>query len=315
MKAVRDAYAETLVELAEDHDFYVMDADLAMATKTVLFQKAYPERFIEMGIAEANMFSHAAGIAACGMPVFASTFSSFAAGRAYDQIRNSIAYPGNHVVIGATHNGVLIGADGGSHQCLEDIALMRAIPGMTVICPCDQRETRAFVKAALTDIKGPVYLRLGRSEVPDVFTDAEEFKVGKGNVVSDGSDAVIFSIGEAVYRALEASERLKKKGVSLAVISLASIKPIDSELIVKYARKTGHVFTLEDHNIFGGLGSAVCEVLCREYPTSVNMLGIQDKFGMSGSPDELAGIYGIDANAVVNTVLDVLKRQDGDSDE
>lgn len=302
MKAIRDAYAETLVELGKEHDFYVMDADLAGATKTVTFKKAFPERFIEMGIAEANMYSHAAGIAACGMPVFASTFSSFAAGRAYDQIRNSIAYPHNHVIIGATHNGVLIGADGGSHQCVEDIALMRAIPGMTVICPCDRYETAAFVKAALLECDGPVYLRLGRSEVPDLFTEETEFKIGKGNVIVDGSDAVIFTVGEPVFRAVEAVKLLADKGISAAVVSLASIKPIDAELVVEYAKKTGNVFTLEDHNIYGGLGGAVAEVLCRDYPAHVTMLGIQDEFGMSGSTDELAKIFGLDPESIAAAV-------------
>lgn len=302
MKAIRDAYAETLVELGKEHDFYVMDADLAGATKTVTFKKAFPERFIEMGIAEANMYSHAAGIAACGMPVFASTFSSFAAGRAYDQIRNSIAYPHNHVIIGATHNGVLIGADGGSHQCVEDIALMRAIPGMTVVCPCDRYETAAFVKAALLECDGPVYLRLGRSEVPDLFTEETEFKIGKGNVIVDGSDAVIFTVGEPVFRAVEAAKLLADKGISTAVVSLASIKPIDAELVVEYAKKTGNVFTLEDHNIYGGLGGAVAEVLCRDYPAHVTMLGIQDEFGMSGSTDELAKIFGLDPESIAAAV-------------
>lgn len=303
MKAIRDAYAEALVELAAENDFYVMDADLANATKTVTFKKAYPDRFIEMGIAEANMFGHAAGIAACGTPVFASTFSSFAAGRAYDQIRNSIAYPNNHVIVGATHNGVLIGADGGSHQCVEDIALMRAIPGMTVLCPCDERETKAIVKAALLDVEGPVYLRLGRSEVPDLFGDGEKFAVGKGNVVRDGKDAVIFSVGETVFRAVQAAEQLSQKGVQAAVVSLASIKPIDGDLIVKYAEKTGHVFTLEDHNIYGGLGSAVCEVLCSRYPAKVTRLGIRDEFGMSGTTEELAKIFALDGASVAAAVL------------
>ena len=302
MKAIRDAYAEALVTLGAKHDFYVMDADLAGATKTVLFKKAYPDRFIEMGIAEANMYSHAAGIAACGMPVFASTFSSFAAGRAYDQIRNSIAYPHNHVIIAATHNGVLLGADGGSHQCLEDIALMRAVPGMTVICPCDRFETAAFVEAALLAVDGPVYLRLGRSEVPDLFSGEEKFEIGKGNVIVDGSDAVIFAVGEPVYRAVEAAEILAQEGISTAVVSLASIKPIDAGLIMEYAKKTGNIFTLEDHNIFGGLGSAVAEVLCRDYPAHVTMLGIHDEFGMSGSTEELAKLYGLDADSVADAV-------------
>lgn len=311
MKAIRDAYAETLTELARDNEFYVMDADLAMATKTITFKKAYPDRFIEMGIAEANMFGHAAGIAACGIPVFASTFSAFAAGRAYDQIRNSIAYPRNHVIIGATHNGILTGPDGGSHQCLEDIALMRAIPGMTVLCPGDRFETAAFVTAALKDVDGPVYLRLGRSEVPDLFDESTHFAIGKGNVLLDGTDGVIFSVGETLHRALEAAKALKSEGTDIAVVSLASIKPIDSELITRYAVKTRMVFTLEDHNVYGGLGSAVAEVLCRNCPTRMLMLGIEDQFGMSGSPDELAAIYGIDAGSVAEAMRSAIKENRG----
>lgn len=309
MKAIRDSYAEALQELAKDHDFYVMDADLAKATKTIDFKNAYPDRFIEMGIAEANMFGHAAGIAASGCPVFASTFSSFAAGRAYDQIRNSIAYPKLHVIIGATHNGVLLGADGGSHQCLEDIALMRAIPGMTVICPCDERETKAYVKEALVSVEGPVYLRLGRSAVPDLFGSDEHFHIGKGNVILDGSNAVLFTVGETAQYAVEAAEKLKSHGIELAVVSLASLKPIDEEIIVRYAKKTGHVFTLEDHNLFGGVGSAVSQVLCSNYPCHVHSIGINDEFGMSGSTEELAKIYGIDAQAVITAVIEELENR------
>lgn len=306
MTSIREAYGQTLVRLAEKRDFFVMDADLAEATKTSLFRDAYPQRFIDMGIAEANMFCHAAGMAACGAAVFASTFSSFAAGRAYDQIRNSIAYPGNHVIIAATHNGVLVGPDGGSHQCIEDISLMCAIPGMTVICPSDPRETAAFVEAAL-DVEGPVYLRLGRSPVPDIFPETENFSIGKGNVVRDGSDAVIFSVGETTWRALEAADILKDSGIELAVISLASLKPVDHELIVRYAKRTGRVFTLEDHVLHGGLGSIVCQTLCRYFPCKVNMLGINDRFGMSGSPDELAREYGIDSQSVAEAVVKAVK--------
>ena len=308
MKAIRDAYADALVELGKEHDFLVFDADLAGATKTAVFKKAFPERFYDMGIAEANMFGYAAGVAASGTPVFASTFSAFAAGRAFDQIRNSIAYPNNHVIIGATHNGVLIGADGGSHQCLEDIALMRSIPGMTVICPCDEEEMRAYTKAALTDVTGPVYLRIGRSEVPNIFGKDEHFEIGKGNVICDGSDAVIFTVGEVGWRALEAAKKLQAEGISVAVVSLASIKPIDEELIISYAKKTKRVFTAEDHNIYGGLGSAVCEVLCTKCPTKVTMIGIKDEFGVSGSTEELAKIYGIDADSIAETVRSELKK-------
>ena len=307
MKAVRDAYADALVELGKDHDFFVMDADLAGATKTAKFRDAYPERFYDMGIAEANMYCYAAGMAASGTPVFASTFSAFAAGRAFDQIRNSIAYPGNHVIVGATHNGVLIGADGGSHQCLEDIALMRSIPGMTVICPCDAAEARAFTKAVLLENDGPVYLRLGRSDVPEIFGDDEHFEIGKGNVICDGDDAVIFAVGEVVFRAVEAAKKLREEGLNVSVVSMASIKPIDKDLILEYAKKVKCIFTAEDHNIQGGLGSAVCEVLCTYYPAKVKMIGINDEFGCSGSTEELAKIFGIDADSIADVVRQELK--------
>lgn len=306
MKAIRDSYAETLVELAGEYDFYVMDADLAKATKTVTFKKAFPDRFIDMGIAEANMYGYAAGISTCGMPVFASTFSAFAAGRAYDQIRNSIAYPHNHVIIAATHGGILIGGDGGSHQCLEDIALMRAIPGMTVLCPCDDTETRACVKAALLH-DGPVYLRLGRSEVPALFEDIS-FEIGKGNVLRDGRDVTIIAVGEMVYRAAEAAELLASEGIDAAVISMASIKPIDREMICAYAQKTGHILTAEDHNVLGGLGGAVSEVLAQCCPTPMAMVGSQDLFGRSGAPGELAKLYGIDPQAIADSAKRLLGR-------
>lgn len=306
MKAIRDSYADTLVELANEYDFYVMDADLAKATKTITFKKAFPDRFIEMGIAEANMYGYAAGIATCGMPVFASTFSAFAAGRAYDQIRNSIAYPHNHVIIAATHGGILVGGDGGSHQCLEDIALMRAIPEMTVLCPCDDAETRACVKAALLH-DGPVYLRLGRSEVPSLFGHVA-FEIGKGNVLRDGKDVAIIAVGEVVYRAAKAAEFLAGEGVEAAVISMASIKPIDQEMIRYYAQKTGHVLTVEDHNVQGGLGGAVSEVLARCCPTPMAMLGSQDRFGRSGDPEELAKLYGIDPQSIADSAMRLLDR-------
>ena len=308
MKAIRDSYAEALVELAADHDFYVMDADLAKATKTAVFQKAYPHRFIDMGIAEANMYGYAAGISTCGVPVFASTFSAFAAGRAYDQIRNSIAYPHNHVIIAATHGGILIGADGGSHQCVEDIALMRAIPQMTVLCPCDDAETKACVKAALQHREGPVYLRIGRSEVPELFTDGVDFQIGKGDVLRDGADVTIIAVGEMVWRAAEAAERLAEQGVDAAVISMASIKPIDADLITAYAGKTGRIVTVEDHNVHGGLGSAVSEVTARRCPVPVEMVGVADRFGCSGSPEKLAELYGLTTGDIVAAVEKVMKR-------
>lgn len=308
MKAIRDSYAEALVELGAQYDFYVMDADLAKATKTATFQQAYPDRFIDMGIAEANMYGYAAGISTCGVPVFASTFASFSAGRAYDQIRNSIAYPHNHVIIAATHGGILIGADGGSHQCVEDLALMRAIPQMTVLCPCDDAETRACVRAALLHRDGPVYLRLGRAEVPALFDQNLSFEIGQGNVLRDGEDVAIIATGEMVCRAAQAAELLQDQGIRAAVISMPSIKPIDRQLIVHYAEKTGHIVTAEDHNIFGGLGSAVCEVLAECRPTPVARIGVQDQFGCSGEPEELAKLYGLDCQAIVQGVLGLLQR-------
>ncbi|MGE4276473.1 MAG: transketolase family protein [Lawsonibacter sp.] len=308
MKAIRDSYAQALVELAPQYDFYVMDADLAKATKTITFQNACPDRFVDMGIAEANMYGYAAGISVCGTPVFASTFSSFAAGRAYDQIRNSIAYPHNHVIIAATHGGVLIGADGGSHQCVEDIALMRAIPQMTVLCPCDDAETRACVKAALLHREGPVYLRLGRSEVPELFGGELSFEIGKGDVLRDGRDVTIIAVGEMVHRAAQAAELLSQQGVDAAVVSMASIKPIDRALIAAYARKTGHIVTAEDHNVQGGLGGAVSEVLAQCCPVPMEMVGVQDCFGCSGDPEELAKRYGLDPQAIVDSVRRVLQR-------
>ena len=302
MKALRNCYGEALVELAAEHEFYVMDADLAAATKTMMFQKAYPDRFFDMGIAEGNLFNEAAGIAACGMPVFASTFSAFSAGRAYDQIRTGIAYSNLHVIIGATHNGISVGEDGATHQCLEDLALMRVVPNMTVICPCDERETKAYVREALLHVEGPVYLRLARGAVPDLFPEGTEFSIGRGNVIRDGSDAVIFTVGEPAHRAVEAAEQLASEGISVAVISLASVKPIDAHLVVEYAKKTGHVFTLEDHSVIGGLGGAVCEVLCDHYPCKVTRIGICDEFGTSGSPAALAELYGIDSASIAQTV-------------
>lgn len=307
MKAIRDSYAEALVELAPQYDFYVMDADLAKATKTATFQQAYPERFIDMGIAEANMYGYAAGISTCGTPVFASTFASFSAGRAYDQIRNSIAYPHNHVIVAATHGGILIGADGGSHQCVEDLALMRAIPQMTVLCPCDDAETRACVRAALLHRDGPVYLRLGRAEVPALFDQDLSFEIGKGHVLMDGEDVAIVATGEMVYRAAQAAELLQEAGISAAVISMPSIKPIDRQLIIHYAEKTGHIVTAEDHNIFGGLGSAVCEVLAESRPTPVERIGVQDRFGCSGEPEQLAELYGLNPQAIVKAALRLIQ--------
>lgn len=298
MLSTREAYGLALAEFGAQYDFYVLDADLAKATQTIKFKEKYPERFIDMGIAESNMMNFAAGISSCGVPVFASTFAAFAAGRAYDQVRNGIAYPNCNVKIGATHGGVLIGADGGSHQCIEDISLMRTIPNMTVLCPCDVEETYACVKAALQK-DGPVYLRFGRLGTPDVYEKGTlDFEIGKGRVVLDGADVTIIAVGDMVYRSVEAAGLLKKEGIVAAVIDMASVKPIDEKLILTYAKKTGAVVTAEDHNVIGGLGGAVAEVLSRDLPTPMEFVGIQDRFGCSGSPTELEKLYGLDIEAI-----------------
>ena len=302
MISTREAYGQALVTLAERYDFYVMDADLAKATQTVHFSKAYPERFIDMGIAEANMVGYAAGLSTCNIPVFVSTFAAFSAGRAYDQIRNSVAYPNCNVKIAATHAGVLIGADGGSHQCIEDISLMRTIPNMVVLCPCDEVETMACIEAALR-YEGPVYLRFGRIETPQIYSSQGfSFKIGKGHVIRDGCDVTIVAVGDMVSRSLSAAETLAQQGIDAAVIDLASIKPIDKDLLLRYARKTGYVVTVEDHNIYGGLGSAVAEVLSKQCPTPMDFVGVNDCFGRSGDPKELAVIYGLNEERIVEVV-------------
>ena len=300
-----------MAELGAEYDFYVLDADLSKATQTVKFKEKYPERFIDMGIAEANMFGYAAGLSTCGIPVFASTFAVFAAGRAYDQIRNSIAYPKCNVKIGATHAGVLIGADGGSHQCVEDIALMRTVPNMTVLCPSDTVQTKACVKAAL-QYNGPVYMRFGRLGTPDIYdADREfEFQIGKGYTVREGTDVTIVAVGDLVSVSLRAAEILKQKGIDARVIDMASIKPIDERLLLDCAAKTGCFVTAEDHNVMGGLGGAVSEVLAKKHPCPVEMVGLQDTFGRSGDPKELAALFGFDSDAVVRAVEAVINRKE-----
>ena len=308
MLSTREAYGLALAALGETYEFYVLDADLAKATQTVQFAKKYPERFLDMGIAEGNMMNFAAGMSSCGKPVFASTFAAFAAGRAYDQIRNGIVYPNCNVKIGATHGGVLIGADGGSHQCIEDIALMRAIPNMVVLCPCDTEDTNACVEAAL-NYDGPVYLRFGRLASPTVYENKVDFTIGKGDVIRDGSDVTLIAVGDMVSRCLEAAEELAADGISAAVINMASIKPIDAELICQYAEKTGCIVTAEDHNIKGGLGGAVAEVVVAYKPVPMEFVGIQDVFGRSGAPAELAEVYGLTVDAVVTAVKKAVARK------
>ena len=291
--ATREAYGKSLAELGEKYDFVVLDADLAEATKTLYFKKAFPDRFFDCGIAEGNMMSVAAGIAATGKPVFASSFAMFAAGRAFEQVRNSIGYPHLNVKIGATHAGITVGEDGATHQCNEDIALMRTIPGMTIINPSDAVEARAAVEAAL-NINGPVYMRFGRYAVP-VINDTPEYKfeVGKGVELLTGSDVTIVATGLMVSMALEAAQILGEEGISARVINIHTIKPIDKDIIIKAAKETGAIVTAEEHNIIGGLGGAVAEVVCEGCPVPVLRVGVEDKYGHSGKVPPLLEMYGL----------------------
>ena len=298
-KATRDSYGAALVELAEEFpDLVVLDADLAAATKTGGFKKAYPDRFFDCGIAEGNMIGVAAGLAAAGKKVFASSFAMFAAGRAFEQVRNSIGYPHLNVKIGATHAGIAVGEDGATHQCNEDIALMRTIPGMTIINPADDVEARQAVRAAL-EMQGPVYLRFGRLAVPVLFDDSYRFQIGKGVQMVEGQDVTIIATGLLVNEAVHAAELLKNEGIAARVINMATIKPIDREIIVNAAKETGAIVTAEEHNIIGGLGSAVTEVVCETVPVPVVRLGINDTFGKSGPAVELLKIFGLTAENLV----------------
>lgn len=306
--ATRDSYGSALVELGKEHDnIVVLDADLANATKTVMFRKAFPERHIDCGIAEGNMMGVAAGLAAAGMVPFASSFAMFAAGRAFEQIRNSIGYPKLNVKIGATHAGISVGEDGASHQCNEDIALMRSIPGMVIINPADDTEARAAVRAAY-EYAGPVYLRFGRLAVP-VFNDPDNytFEIGKGKVLREGSDVTIIATGLEVYQSLQAAEMLAADGIDAMVVNIHTIKPIDRELVVAAAKKTGKVVTVEEHSVIGGLGSAVCEVLAEEYPVKVKRIGVQDVFGESGPAVELLKKYRLDGQGIYEQVKEYVK--------
>ena len=291
--ATREAYGNALAEFGSDYDFVVLDADLAAATKTAIFKKKFPERFFDCGIAEGNMMCVAAGLAAAGKPVFASSFAMFAAGRAFEQIRNSIGYPHLNVKIGATHAGITVGEDGATHQCLEDIALMRSIPGMVIVNPADAVEARAAVKAAL-EYNGPMYLRFGRLAVP-VFNDPDNysFELGKGICLKDGSDITIVATGVMVDMAVKASELLASKGISARVINIHTIKPLDKEIILKAAAETGAIVTAEEHNIIGGLGSAVAEAVCEGTPVPVLRVGTNDCYGHSGKVPPLLEMYGL----------------------
>ncbi len=304
--ATRDAYGAALVELGKEReDFIVMDADLAEATKTGAFKKVFPERFYDCGIAEGNMMSIAAGIAATGKKVFASSFAMFAAGRAFEQIRNSIGYPHLNVIIGATHAGISVGEDGATHQCCEDIGIMRTIPGMTIINPADYTEAYLAVKAAINH-DGPVYMRFGRLAVPVVFDDDYNFEIGKGVELKEGSDVTIIATGLMVAEALEAYELLKAEGISARIINMATIKPLDTEIVLKAAKETGAIVTAEEHSVIGGLGSAVSEYLSEAYPTTVLKLGVNDTFGMSGPAAELLDKFGLRAKDIAAKVKEAI---------
>ncbi len=297
--ATRDAYGKALVELGEKNkNVVVLDADLAAATKTGAFKKAFPERFFDTGIAESNMMSLAGGLATTGFTVFASTFAMFAAGRAFEQVRNTIGYPHLNVKIGATHAGISVGEDGASHQCCEDIALMRSIPGMVIINPADDIEARAAVFAA-AEHDGPVYMRFGRLAVPRVFDEDYKFEIGKAVTLKEGTDVTIIATGLMVNEAIEASKTLEAEGVSVELINMHTIKPLDNEAVIKAAKKTGCIVTAEEHNIIGGLGSAVAEVVAEECPVPVVRVGVNDEFGKSGPAVELLHLYGLDAENIV----------------
>lgn len=303
--ATREAYGKALAEFGAQYpNLVVLDADLANATKTNTFQKAFPERHIDCGIAECDMMGIAAGLSTVGKIPFASSFAMFAAGRAYEQVRNSIGYPHLNVKIGATHAGITVGEDGASHQCLEDIALMRVIPGMVVINPCDAVEARAAVQAALEYV-GPVYLRFGRAAVPVINdNDNYKFEIGKGVLLREGTDVTIVATGICVPEALEAAEKLAADGISAEVINIHTIKPLDEDLVVAAAKETGKVVTVEEHSIIGGLGGAVCECLAEKAPVPVKRIGIHDVFGESGPALELLHKYGLDAEGIYTQIKD-----------
>lgn len=304
-QATRVSYGEALAKYGCDERIVVLDADLSKSTKTDTFKKKYPERFINCGIAEGNMMSVAAGLASTGKIAFASTFAMFAAGRAFEQIRNSIGYPHLNVKIGATHAGISVGEDGATHQCLEDLALMRTIPGMVIINPADDIEAQLAVKAAI-DYEGPVYMRFGRLAVEDVNGADYKFELGKGVELKDGSDVTIIATGLMVQEALKAAEDLKSEGISARVINIHTIKPIDKDIIIKASKETGAIVTAEEHYIMGGLGSAVTEVVCESAPCPVKIIGT-DRFGKSGKPAELFEEYGLTAENIKKNVREVLK--------
>ena len=305
--ATRDGYGAALAQLGAEHeDIVVLDADLAGATKTSVFKKAFPDRHFDCGIAEGNMMCMAAGLATTGLVPFASSFAMFAAGRAFEQVRNSIGYPHLNVKIGATHGGISVGEDGASHQCCEDFALMRSIPGMTVICPADDIEAKAAVKAAY-EYKGPVYLRFGRLAVPVFHNEDYQFVIGKGEILREGTDVAIIANGLMTYEAIQAGEMLAEAGINACVINMPTIKPLDEELVLEAARKCGKVITCEEHSIIGGLGEAVCGLLSEKLPTPVRRIGVNDEYGHSGPAVALLKQFGLTADHIVEVAKDFCK--------
>ena len=300
--ATREGYGRALLTLGEKHsDVVVLDADLAGATKTGVFAKAYPDRHFNCGIAEGNMMSVAAGLAAAGMTPFASSFAMFASGRAFEQIRNSIGYPALNVKIGASHGGMSVGEDGASHQCCEDFALMRSIPGMVVICPADGVEAEAATKAAY-EYKGPVYLRMGRLAVPVFHEEGFTFTIGKGEIMREGTDVAIIANGLMVYEAIQAGEKLAEQGINARIINMSTIKPLDEELVLKCAKECGKIITCEEHSVIGGLGEAVCSFLSENYPTPVKRIGVDDQFGFSAPASEVLKAFGLCCDHIVDVV-------------
>ncbi len=308
--ATREAYGKALAELGNKYQFLVLDSDLAEATKTGIFKKAFPDRFFDFGIAESNMVGTAAGLAACGNTVFASSFAMFAAGRAFEQVRNSVCYPKLNVKICATHAGLSVGEDGATHQCLEDIGIMRTIPNITVLCPVDAVETKAAIEAAiLTD--GPFYIRLGRMGVPIINDETTyKFELGKGVTLKDGKDVTIISSGSMVFEALKAAETLAKEdNISVRVINIHTIKPIDKEIIIKAASETGAILTVDEHNIMGGLGSAVSEVVVENYPVPMKIMGVKDCFGQSGKPQQLFEKFNLTYKDIIDNTKELIEKK------
>lgn len=300
MKATRQSYGEALVELGkENENIVVLDADLATATKTIEFAKEFPERFFDIGIAEADMIGTAAGMATCGKIPYASTFAVFAAGRAYDQIRSSVCYPNLNVKICATHAGVTVGEDGATHQMLEDINLMRGMPNMHVFCPSDDVQTKWLIKE-ISKIQGPCYVRLCRLATPDIYNESQKFEIGKMVQIGEGTDATIFATGVTVSEAISAQKELKEKGINVRVIDVHTIKPLDEEMIIKCAKETKRLISVEDHNIIGGIGSAISEVLTDKFPTKLERMGVNDTFGKSGNAKELLKYFKIDSQAIID---------------